>query len=149
MRALFVALLLLPSLAQAAPPLYVHKVRVFDGTRAFVGDVVVRDGAIAAVAPSLKPPPGAEVVDGAGRTLLPGLIDAHTHAGDEARTLEQALAFGVTLELDLFGPVEWLKALRQKELSGAATGMADLRGAACWRRCRRGTAPSTASPSRR
>jgi len=38
-------------------------------------------------------------VAGAGRTLLPGLIDAHAHSlGD---TLRNALVFGVTTELDM------------------------------------------------
>ncbi len=44
-------------------------------------DVLVRDGAIAEIgAPgSLAPPPGAEVVDGEGRHLLPAFVDPHVH----------------------------------------------------------------------
>ena len=41
-------------------------------------DVLVRDGAIARIAPGIDAP-GAVVVDVAGRLLLPGLVDAHTH----------------------------------------------------------------------
>jgi cytosine/creatinine deaminase len=41
-------------------------------------DVLVRDGAIARIAPEIEAA-GAEVVDVAGRLLLPGLVDAHTH----------------------------------------------------------------------
>jgi imidazolonepropionase-like amidohydrolase/ABC-type multidrug transport system permease subunit len=59
-------------------------------TRIFVGDgkviesgaVLVRDGKIAAVYEGAGPDPDrlkAEVVEGAGKTLLPGLIDAHVH----------------------------------------------------------------------
>ena len=59
-------------------------------TRIFVGDgkviengaVLVRDGKIAAVYEGTAPDPEqlkAEVVEGAGKTLLPGLIDAHVH----------------------------------------------------------------------
>jgi dihydroorotase len=44
-------------------------------------DVVVRAGRIAELgAPgSIEPPPGAEIVDGAGRHLLPAFVDPHVH----------------------------------------------------------------------
>jgi len=42
-------------------------------------DILVRDGAIAAIEPDLPPPPGAEVVDVSGRLILPGLVEAHCH----------------------------------------------------------------------
>lgn len=43
--------------------------------------LLVQDGRIAAIAPasSLPPPPGAEIVDYPGCTVLPGLVDAHVH----------------------------------------------------------------------
>jgi predicted amidohydrolase YtcJ len=44
-----------------------------------VVDVVVEDGLLAAVGPGLHPPPGAEIVELDGRTLLPGLWDNHVH----------------------------------------------------------------------
>ena len=43
------------------------------------GDIVVRDGRIAAVGTGLEPPPGATVVDAAGQYVTPGIIDAHSH----------------------------------------------------------------------
>ncbi|MFJ3407038.1 amidohydrolase family protein [Promicromonospora sp. NPDC090134] len=46
-------------------------------------------------------PDGSDVVDAAGSTLLPGLIDAHVHTSVEA--LELALTFGVTTELEMQG----------------------------------------------
>ena len=45
-------------------------------------DVVVDGGRIASLdahLPERVVPPGTGVVEGAGRTLLPGLIDAHAH----------------------------------------------------------------------
>ena len=43
-------------------------------------NVLVSDGRIAAVSPkSDRRPSGASVIDVAGRTLMPGLIDAHAH----------------------------------------------------------------------
>ena len=70
----------------AKPPaaLLLRDVAVLDvaaGTRAAGRDVLVRGDRIEAIeaAGSLAPPEGAEVVDGQGATLLPGLIDMHGH----------------------------------------------------------------------
>ena len=42
-------------------------------------DLLIADGRIAAVGPSLSAPEGAERIDGQGELLLPGLIESHTH----------------------------------------------------------------------
>jgi imidazolonepropionase-like amidohydrolase len=64
-------------------PLYLTNVRLVDATGAPPREgssVLVEDGRIARVgAATDAAPPGAEVVDLAGRTLLPGLVDAHVH----------------------------------------------------------------------
>lgn len=43
------------------------------------GDVLIRNGRIVEVGPSLSAPTGVRVIDGEGRYVLPGLIDAHSH----------------------------------------------------------------------
>ncbi len=65
----------------AAGDVLLRPARVFDGERVRVGDVVhVRGGRIVAVGPAADVrAPGAEVIDLPNATLLPGLIDAHTH----------------------------------------------------------------------
>jgi imidazolonepropionase-like amidohydrolase len=72
--------------------------KVFDGEKNLGQvDVHVADGVIVSVGgPRVT---GVEVVDVTGATLLPGLIDAHTHT--DAAMLRQALTFGVTTELDM------------------------------------------------
>lgn len=60
--------------------------RLIDGTgREPVGPavVLVDDGRISRVGrpAEVSPPPGAEIVDLGGHTILPGLVDAHTHYG--------------------------------------------------------------------
>jgi predicted amidohydrolase YtcJ len=54
-------------------------------------------GAITAVGTreSVKVPPGAQVIDGRGKTLLPGLWDSHMHVGDDYTGLQE-LSLGVT-----------------------------------------------------
>jgi imidazolonepropionase-like amidohydrolase len=97
--------------------LVLRNVRVFDAPRAALleglRDVFVRDGRIAAVEPPGRPAADVRELDGAGGTLLPGLVDAHTHTGsspdppgrlalpDVADTLAAFLYAGVTTVLDL------------------------------------------------
>src|SRR5215831_6663815 len=79
----------------------VRNARVFDGMKILPkADVWVHDGLIKAIAPQIKAPAGTRSIDAAGDTLIPGLIDAHTHA--YGPVLSQALIFGVTTELDMF-----------------------------------------------
>jgi imidazolonepropionase-like amidohydrolase len=73
-----------PAAAPAAPALLLRPARVFDatGSEAHEGWVVLVSGeTIAAVGPATKVavPAGAKVVELPGMTLLPGLIDAHSH----------------------------------------------------------------------
>ncbi|ONI76438.1 imidazolonepropionase [Actinosynnema sp. ALI-1.44] len=74
--------------------------QVFDGEKAIgVRTVVIDGGRIRQVGG--EPPAGADVVDGRGATLLPGLIDAHVHSAPGSLAL--ALRFGVTTELEMQG----------------------------------------------
>lgn len=117
-------------LGAAAPPgaFAVVNVRFFDGARLVPrGTVVVDGGRIAAAGPKVRPPRGAEVIDGSGATLLPGFIDAHTHTYGPG--LERALVFGVTTELDMFADPEAMRFLREEQAATGAPGRADVRSA--------------------
>ena len=63
---------------------------VVSATGSYKADVAVKDGKIAAVG-SIPDIPGAKVVDAAGKLVLPGAIDAHTHL---------AMPFGGTVSSD-------------------------------------------------
>src|SRR5918992_1536407 len=112
------ALLLVAGTAQTqTAPTLIRGARVFDGTTMLgVRDVLIRDGLIATVARSITPAAGAAVIDARGKTLLPGLIDAHTHTfGD---VLRQALAFGVTTQLEMFTGLTFLHNWREEQRTG-------------------------------
>jgi imidazolonepropionase-like amidohydrolase len=69
-------------------------VRVFDGKGSSLSaptSVLVRGNVIAAIGPGAVAAPGATTIDGAGRTLMPGLIDAHWHTTLVRPTPEQAI----------------------------------------------------------
>ena len=113
--------------AQSRPTL-IRDVRVFDGrTVVQNASVLVRDGKIAAVGQSVQAPANAEVVEGRGKTLLPGLIDSHTHAFGDA--LRSALIFGVTTELDMFTQIQMAAGIKADQASGRRLDEADLRTA--------------------
>ncbi|WP_296612142.1 amidohydrolase family protein [Sphingomonas sp.] len=59
--------------------------------------VLIANGKVAAVgaAGSLKAPAGTTIIDGKGKTLLPGLWDSHQHVGDDWSLL-QNVATGMT-----------------------------------------------------
>jgi dihydroorotase-like cyclic amidohydrolase len=98
----------------------IRDVRVFDGERTIPkADVLIDGDRIAEVAAG----PVDVEVDGAGKTLLPGLIDAHAHAFDG--DLEEALKFGVTTELDMNNLPPILA--RQRRQAAERDDVADLR----------------------
>lgn len=113
------------------PNLVLTSARVLDpatGTDA-VQDVSVADGAIFDVGADLDAPPSAEMIDLAGRWLIPGMIDTHVHvAGDlEGVTdpgigLRNVVEAGATTVIDLGGRIETLVEGVRKHGAGANVG---------------------------
>lgn len=86
--------------AQQAPPVIVLRhANLVDGVRGAIATnatLVIRGGQIAQIeGEAFSPPAGATVIDAAGRYVLPGLIDAHTHISTLANA-RRALESGVT-----------------------------------------------------
>ncbi|HBV53053.1 MAG TPA: dihydropyrimidinase, partial [Clostridiales bacterium] len=53
--------------------------RIVTAADSFQADVAVKDGKIIQIGTELAASPETEVVDAAGKLVLPGAIDAHTH----------------------------------------------------------------------
>lgn len=123
----------------ASRALVVRSVRVFDARAATLldglRDVVVRDGRIAAVGPAGIDAGGLPEVDGRGGTLLPGLVDVHTHTGstpnpptevsrlpDVDANLAAYLYAGVTTVLDLGNLAPAVFRTRERLATGAELG---------------------------
>jgi predicted amidohydrolase YtcJ len=90
-------------------------------------DVLVRDGQVARIADRIAPPAAAEVVDGNGGALLPGLWDHHVHllalaaaaasvaAGPPAVTDAAGLARALGAADRALAPGRWLRAVGYHE----------------------------------
>jgi imidazolonepropionase-like amidohydrolase len=80
--ALLLAVVAIPAGAEEPQAILLRPARVFDGVdpRAHEGwQVLVRGDRIAAAGPDLAVPPGAKVIDLPGATLMPGMIEGHSH----------------------------------------------------------------------
>src|SRR5271156_6695317 len=84
--------------------------------------VVIAGNRILSVGPSnqISTAAGAQVIDGTGQTLLPGLWDMHAHVGDNDGLLN--LAAGVTTVRDLANDPDSLLARRQRIIDGQEIG---------------------------
>src|ERR1043166_1233054 len=84
--------------------------------------IIVRDGHIEAVAPlnEIRIPRGAERINLAGKTVIPGLIDAHAHV--ERWATQRYIAWGVTTVRDLHGATDTALALRSQMNLGSILG---------------------------
>ncbi len=105
-------------------PTLIRDVAVFDGQKSLGRrSVLIENGKIANPNFRGKPKPGTVIVEGKGKTLLPGLIDSHVHAFQGG---VDPLLFGVTTQLDMFMPPALSKEAREKTKRGENRDVADL-----------------------
>ena len=66
-----------------ARPLVIRNVNIYTAAGPLIrnGAIAVQDGRVLAVGSSVSTPAGAEVIDGKGRYITPGIIDVHSHIG--------------------------------------------------------------------
>ena len=108
------------------PPLVIEGATVIDGkgTPPFIAQaVIVENGRIQRILTAGQTatyPPGAQVIEGAGKYLIPGFIDAHVHL--RGWDLELYPAFGVTSVVDAGSATDWILLQRQGIAEGHMRG---------------------------
>jgi len=101
---------------------YTHA-RVLDVVKgAWIADqtVLVVGDKIKAVGPKLAVPLGAETIDLAGKALMPGLVDMHSHTDRDGALLD--IATGITTARDVGNEPDDLDLMTQKFDEGALVG---------------------------
>jgi imidazolonepropionase-like amidohydrolase len=116
--------------ADAKRPVLFSNVKMYDADkRQFLSGryVLTQDGKIVSVgtAAPARLPAQTRVIDGKGKTLVPGLWDSHMHIGDDFQTVSE-LALGVTSCRNPGGPIELEVSQRERRNAGA------LLAPECW-----------------
>ncbi len=114
----------------AKRPVLFSNVKLYDADRQrFVQHqyVLTSGGKIVSVggATPAELPAGTRTIDGAGKTLVPGLWDSHMHVGDDFQTVSE-LALGVTSCRNPGGPIELEVSQRERRNAGT------LLAPECW-----------------
>ncbi len=89
--------------------------------------ILVRDGVVRAIGRDLEPPRGAVIVDGTGRTAIPGLVDEHSHSGMRATNEGSAPVVPEVRVIDALDPEDFGI---YRALSGGVTVSQVLHGSA-------------------
>src|SRR6188474_720012 len=94
--------------------------KVFDGENVIEANTVtVKEGKILNIGGPI--PEGAEIIDAKGCTLMPALIDAHSHPNMEF--LKQDMHFGVTTTYQMQGYFNEAQIQELKENTGIAESL--------------------------
>jgi len=91
------------------------------------GTIVLRDGKIAALGANVQIPAGADVVDGTGKFVSPGIIDAHSHIANDAINEGATAVSSMTGMGDVLNPTD---IAIQRDLAGGVTTANILHGSA-------------------
>ena len=103
----------------------IKDVRLFDGDKVFESaSILVEDGIIKKVGQNINKA-GVPVISKPGHTLLPGLIEAHSHPYGEAKLSEQSFRFGITTLMDMHNVHE--NAVQQKKWAKERKDFPDIK----------------------
>jgi imidazolonepropionase-like amidohydrolase len=91
------------------------------------GTVLIRDGKIAAVGTNVQIPAGAEVYDGTGKFVSPGIIDCHSHIANDAINEGSIAVSSMTGMEDVLDPTD---PNIYRDLAGGTTTANILHGSA-------------------
>jgi imidazolonepropionase-like amidohydrolase len=67
---------------EAPPPVFIRGATLITVSgETYTGSILLKDGKIAALGRDIAAPVGVEIMDGAGKFVTPGLVEAHSHMG--------------------------------------------------------------------
>jgi len=91
------------------------------------GTIVMRDGKIAALGTNVQIPAGAQIIEGKGKFVSPGIIDAHSHIANDAINEGATAVSSMTGMGDVLNPLD---IAIQRDLAGGVTTANILHGSA-------------------
>jgi len=79
---------------EAAPIILIQNATILTISHGTIehGSILIKDGKIAEVAPSIKAPANAQVIDANGQFVMPGIIDCHSHIAVDGSVNEGSVA---------------------------------------------------------
>jgi imidazolonepropionase-like amidohydrolase len=92
------------------------------------GDLLIRDGKIAAVGKAVTAPANAVVIDAAGKHVTPGIIDAHSHTAVNGGVNEPSSS--ITAEVRIGDVIDATDVSIYRQLAGGVTAANVLHGSA-------------------
>ena len=124
-----IALLILAAFAlAAAPPTVVKNANVLTVTKGtFKGSIVIRDGKIVELGPTVTIPGDAKVIDAGGQFVMPGIIDAHSHIASDATNEGSVSVSSMVTMADVIDPED---IAIYRALAGGVTTIAVMHGSA-------------------
>jgi imidazolonepropionase-like amidohydrolase len=91
------------------------------------GDILLQNGKIAAIGKNLTAPAGAEIIDGTGKFITPGIIDPHSHSMADAINEGSLSVTSMVRMQDVLNPTD---VNIYRELAGGVTTINVLHGSA-------------------
>jgi len=78
----------------APPVILIQNATVLTVTKGTIehGSVLIKDGKISEVGPNVKAPSGAQIIDGTGMFVTPGIIDCHSHIAVDGSVNEGSIS---------------------------------------------------------
>jgi len=93
--------------AEASPVILIQNATILTASHGTIerGSILIKDGKIAEVGPSVKAPKDAQVIDAAGQFVMPGIIDCHSHIAVDGSVNEGSISVSSIVNIaDVLNP---------------------------------------------
>jgi imidazolonepropionase-like amidohydrolase len=117
--------------AETKPPvLLIHNATILTASHGTIekGDILIKDGKIAAIGTDLKAPADAQVIDATGQFVMPGIIDCHSHIAIDGSVNEGSVS--VSSMVNIADVLNSNDVAIYRDLAGGVTAANVLHGSA-------------------